>query len=187
MRTSIAAAETSRRLAEKMQTLARTDVVTSLANRAGLNHDMVEMLMALDAERASWRCCGSISTGSRKSTTRSATRSATKCSPKSPGGSRAARPRAPAWPASAATSSSSSPKSAVAQRERAAGARGRRGDRPPDADRRRSGSTLGSSMGVALLPDDGPDIDTLMQGADLALYHAKVGGREPDPASSTPR
>ena len=32
-------------------------------------------------------------------------------------------------------------------------------------------------MGVALLPDDGPDIDTLMQGADLALYHAKVGGR----------
>jgi predicted signal transduction protein with EAL and GGDEF domain len=32
-------------------------------------------------------------------------------------------------------------------------------------------------MGVALLPDDGPDIDALMQGADLALYHAKVGGK----------
>jgi len=30
---------------------------------------------------------------------------------------------------------------------------------------------------VALLPDDGPDIEALMQGADLALYHAKVGGK----------
>jgi len=34
-----------------------------------------------------------------------------------------------------------------------------------------------ASMGVALLPDDGPDMDALMQGADLALYHAKVGGK----------
>src|SRR5690606_10803228 len=35
-----------------------------------------------------------------------------------------------------------------------------------------------ASMGVALLPDDGPDLDSLMQAADLALYHAKVGRRE---------
>jgi hypothetical protein len=35
MRASIAAAETSGRLAERMQILARTDVVTGLANRAG--------------------------------------------------------------------------------------------------------------------------------------------------------
>jgi predicted signal transduction protein with EAL and GGDEF domain len=32
-------------------------------------------------------------------------------------------------------------------------------------------------MGVALLPDDGPDIETVMRSADQALYHAKVGGR----------
>ncbi len=32
-------------------------------------------------------------------------------------------------------------------------------------------------MGVALLPDDGQDIDTLMQSADLALYHAKINGK----------
>ncbi len=32
-------------------------------------------------------------------------------------------------------------------------------------------------MGVALLPDDGADLDTVMQSADLALYHAKVNGR----------
>src|SRR5690606_39601163 len=34
-----------------------------------------------------------------------------------------------------------------------------------------------ASMGVALLPDDGPHTDTLMQSADLALYHAKIGGK----------
>src|SRR5690606_40231941 len=34
-----------------------------------------------------------------------------------------------------------------------------------------------ASMGVALLPDHGPDIDAIMQGADLALYHAKVRGK----------
>ncbi|MGC3943848.1 MAG: GGDEF domain-containing phosphodiesterase [Chryseolinea sp.] len=33
-------------------------------------------------------------------------------------------------------------------------------------------------MGIALLPDDGEDFDTLMQGADLALYRSKVNGRK---------
>src|SRR5690606_27987249 len=47
MQSSIDAAETSNRLADQMQQLARTDVVTGLANRAGLNHDLVEMLIAL--------------------------------------------------------------------------------------------------------------------------------------------
>jgi diguanylate cyclase (GGDEF)-like protein len=37
---------------------------------------------------------------------------------------------------------------------------------------------IGSSIGIALLPDDGPDLDSVMQGADLALYHAKVNGRK---------
>jgi hypothetical protein len=48
LKESVAAAETSAKLAEKMQTLARTDVVTSLANRAGLNHELVEIMMARD-------------------------------------------------------------------------------------------------------------------------------------------
>ncbi|MEM1052547.1 MAG: EAL domain-containing protein [Pseudomonadota bacterium] len=34
-----------------------------------------------------------------------------------------------------------------------------------------------ASLGVALLPDNAGDADQLMQRADLALYHAKVGGR----------
>ena len=37
---------------------------------------------------------------------------------------------------------------------------------------------IASSMGIALLPDDGEDFDTLMQGADLALYRSKVNGRK---------
>ncbi|MEP6201486.1 MAG: GGDEF domain-containing protein, partial [Marinomonas sp.] len=48
LRDSINAAETSALLADKMQDLARTDVVTGLANRAGLNHSMVETMMAID-------------------------------------------------------------------------------------------------------------------------------------------
>jgi NADH:ubiquinone oxidoreductase subunit K len=44
LRDSISAAETSARLAEKMQHLARTDSVTGLHNRAGLNHSLVEHL-----------------------------------------------------------------------------------------------------------------------------------------------
>ena len=37
---------------------------------------------------------------------------------------------------------------------------------------------VGSSVGIAVLPDDGADLDSLMQGADLALYHAKANGRK---------
>src|SRR3546814_12881075 len=51
LRDSIQAAETSAQLADKMQILARTDVVTGLANRAGLNHDMVEAMMAVQPDR----------------------------------------------------------------------------------------------------------------------------------------
>ena len=46
----IIAADAASQLAEKMRHLARTDVVTGLTNRAGLNQDAVEMLMALPAD-----------------------------------------------------------------------------------------------------------------------------------------
>ncbi len=35
---------------------------------------------------------------------------------------------------------------------------------------------IGSSMGIALMPDDGTEASRLMQAADLALYYAKIDG-----------
>jgi diguanylate cyclase (GGDEF)-like protein len=37
--------------------------------------------------------------------------------------------------------------------------------------------SIGSSIGIALAPDDGDDAETLVRNADLALYAAKGGGR----------
>ncbi len=175
LRDSIAAAETSARLAEKMQHLARTDVVTGLANRAGLNHFLVEHLsrkrtaprlalfwLDLDKFKEVNDALGH-QVGDR-----------VLCE--------------------------------VAQRLRALGKAetliGRFGGdefiMACDVKDRREVETIAMavlaeitrpiridddrleiscSIGAAILPDDGPDLETLMQGADLALYHAKVNGR----------
>lgn len=37
--------------------------------------------------------------------------------------------------------------------------------------------TMAPSMGIALYPQDGMDFDTLTQSADVAMYHAKLDGR----------
>ncbi|MBN8994042.1 MAG: EAL domain-containing protein [Rhizobiales bacterium] len=36
---------------------------------------------------------------------------------------------------------------------------------------------IGASVGIAMAPRDGVDADSLLKNADMALYHAKVGGR----------
>jgi diguanylate cyclase (GGDEF)-like protein len=36
---------------------------------------------------------------------------------------------------------------------------------------------ISASIGVALFPGDGPDPDTMLAQADMAMYQAKLGGK----------
>lgn len=175
LRESIAAAETSAKLASKMQALARTDVVTGLANRAGLNHAMVEKLLALPDDRMMalfWLDLDRFKevndllghpVGDRVL-------------------SEVARRLKEVAPADATVSrfggdefimvcevDSRKHCEVLADEVLAFVTRAMR----IDGER----LEVPSSMGVAILPEDGHDTDTLMQSADLALYQAKIGGR----------
>ena len=175
LRNSIAAAETSARLAEKMQTLARTDVVTGLLNRAGLNHDLVERMstlghnqklalfwMDLDKFKEVNDALGHQVGDRLLAEVASRLRNAT------PPGSTVARFGGDEFIVAC-------PLSGHPAAHDLAHAMLDEITRPIRIDEDRL--EVGSSMGIALLPDDGADIDTLMQSADLALYHSKVNGR----------
>ena len=36
---------------------------------------------------------------------------------------------------------------------------------------------IGGSVGIALFPSDGEDVETLLKNSDIAMYHAKENGR----------
>ena len=175
LRSSIASAETSKKLADKMQVLARTDVVTGLANRAGLNHAMVETMMEwtektnlaliwvdLDRFKEVNDLLGH-PVGDRV-----LSGVAKRLSEVSPEGATVARFGgdefiifSPVADRKDAEKISSEVHAEIMRPFRIDGER----------------LEVRASLGVALLPDNGKDADTLMQCADLALYHAKVGGR----------
>jgi diguanylate cyclase (GGDEF)-like protein len=175
MRASIAAAETSRRLAEKMQLLARTDVVTGLVNRAGLNHDMAEMVAALPDNRKLAMVWLDLDRFKEVNDTlghpigdKVLAEVASRLRGVAPEGACLARFGGDEFIIVTQVGNRS-------ESERLARAVNDAIGRATRIDGHRIDTS--ASMGVALLPDDGPDIDTLMQGADLALYHAKIGGR----------
>ncbi len=175
LRDSIAAAETSKKLADKMQVLARTDVVTGLANRAGLNHAMVETMMGVNEDSRLALIWVDLDRFKEVNDLLG-----------HPVGDRVLNEIAKRL-------SAVSPKDATVARfggdefivfcsindrkdsELLASEIHAEIMRPLRIDGERL--EVRASLGVALLPDHGKDADTLMQSADLALYHAKVGGR----------
>jgi diguanylate cyclase (GGDEF)-like protein len=175
LREQILAADAAEKLAEKMREQARTDVVTGLLNRAGLNHELVEQLMTLPAGKKLaifWLDLDrfkeindtlghAIGDGVLSEVAR-------RIGETIPEGAVVARFGGDEFVASCVVGDRG-------DAEQLAGAIIGDLSRPYRIDGNRVQS--GASMGVALLPDDGPDIETVMQGADLALYHAKVHGR----------
>lgn len=176
LRDSIASAETSQRLAEKMQHLARTDIVTGLLNRAGLNHHLVERLVAipegsklailwLDLDRfkeindtlghqVGDRCLVEVAARLRRS---------------APVGAGIGRFGGDEFIIAFEAASDAAIKG-VADTILTDILRPLR----IDDDR----LEIGCSIGIAVLPEHGTDLEAVLQGADLALNHAKLNGRK---------
>ncbi|WP_209347952.1 EAL domain-containing protein [Pontixanthobacter sp. CEM42] len=176
LRDSIGSAETSGRLAEKMRNLARTDVVTGLANRAGLNHDMVEKLMDIDDDQMLalfWMDLDRFKEVNdllgHPVGDRVLTEVAKRLSEVSPNHATVSRFGGDEFIIFCEVKDRQ-------ESERLASEIHAEVMRPFRIDGERL--EIGASIGIALLPDDGLDADSLMQNADLALYHAKVNGRK---------
>jgi len=175
LREQIIAADASAQMADRMRELARTDVVTGLTNRAGLNTDAVEMLMRLpDAKKLAmfWvdldRFKEINDTLGHPVGDKVLAEVGNRLRNAAPEGATIARFGGDEFIVVAEVADRG-------ESEQLARALVDEISRPARVDGHRIDTA--ASMGVALLPDDGPDIDALMQGADLALYHAKVGGR----------
>jgi diguanylate cyclase (GGDEF)-like protein len=175
LRESIASAETSQKMAEKMRDLARTDVVTGLSNRAGLNHEMVEKLMGMaDRQKLAlfWldldRFKEVNDTLGHPVGDRVLSEVARRLRDNTPERATVARFGGDEFIIVCEVESRDQcEKIACCLLEEIA--------RPFRIDGERL--EIGTSMGIALMPEDGADLDTVMQSADLALYHAKINGR----------
>ncbi len=176
LRNSISAAETSAKLAERMQVLARSDVVTGLLNRAGLNHHMVERLAGLgEGQKLAlfWLDLDKFKevndTLGHQLGDKLLAEIASRLQAIAPESATVARFGGDEFIIACE----------AADRRAVEGFAQQMMDeisRPMRIDGNRL--EIATSMGIAVLPDDGEDLDTLMQGADLALYHSKVNGRK---------
>ena len=176
LRNTIAAAETSARLAERMQILARSDVVTDLLNRAGLNHHLVEQLAGLSPGKKLamfWMDLDKFKevndTLGHQLGDKLLAEVASRLKAVAPDGATVARFGGDEFIIACEAQDRR-------EVERLAMKMMDEITRPMRIDGNRL--DIASSMGIAILPEDGEDIDTLMQGADLALYHSKVNGRK---------
>jgi diguanylate cyclase (GGDEF)-like protein len=175
LKEQIFAADTSAQMADEMRQLARTDVVTGLVNRAGLNDDMGEMLTVLPKGQKLamfWLDLDKFKeindTLGHPTGDKVLAHVAGRLKTAAPEAATVARFGGDEFIIVAAVADRP-------QSERLARALNLEIGRSTRIEGHRI--DISASMGVALLPDDGPDAETLMQAADLALYHAKVGGR----------
>jgi diguanylate cyclase (GGDEF)-like protein len=176
LRNSIAAAETSARLAEKMQVLARSDVVTGLLNRAGLNHHLQERLPQLNERKKFalfWMDLDRFKEVNdalgHQTGDKLLAEVASRLKNIAPDDATVARFGGDEFIVACEMSDRR-------EVEQLADRMMEEISRPIRIDEDRL--EIASSMGIAILPDDGEDFDTLMQGADLALYRSKVNGRK---------
>ena len=176
LRNSIAAAETSARLAERMQVLARSCVVTGLLNRAGLDHHLVEKVSALHPGQKLamyWMDLDKFKEVNdalgHQLGDKLLAEVASRLKAAAPAGATVARFGGDEFIVACEVSD----RRAV---EELAQKMMDEITRPMRIDGNRL--EIAISIGIAMLPDDGVDIDTLMQGADLALYHSKTNGRK---------
>lgn len=175
LRDSIASAETSAKLAEKMKIIARTDVVTGLANRAGLNHAMVETVSAINEDEQQaliWidldrfkEVNDLLGHPVGDKVLNEVGKRLTAICPEHSTVSRFGGDEfvvfCPIDTRKSAEMLASEIHAQIMTPMRIEGDR----------------LEVRASLGVAIFPEDGRDCDTLMQSADLALYHAKIGGR----------
>jgi len=175
LKEQIIAAEASARLAEKMRGLARTDTVTGLANRAGLNQDAAELIEQLPPTHKLAMFWLDLDKFKEVNDTlghpigdRLLAETARRLNAHVPEGACVARFGGDEFVVVAEVPGRHAAEKLAATLSAAIA-------RPTRIDGRRIGTT--ASMGVALIPDDGDDLETLMQSADQALYHAKIGGR----------
>ena len=174
---------TQRREAEAhVARLASEDPLTGLPNRRVFRATLDDLCRRhrhtwKGADRTRSRSCSSTSTGSRSSTTRSGIASATCCCRRwRSGWSRRCRTRTSS-PVSAATNS---PSSCRPCRRWPTSKRSRKQIveavvRPYEIDGYQIRSSV--SIGIAVGPRDGDDVDELLMAADLALYAVKGDGR----------
>ncbi len=170
-----ASAETNAELADKMQALARTDVVTGLANRAGLDHAIAASvarvrdgtmlaLFWLDLDR--FKEVNDLLGHTVGDHVLAAV--ARRLEEVAPEGATVARFGGDEFiMVCPVASRRTCEQLAIRVLESVT--------RPLRIDAERL--EVPSSMGVAILPEDAQDADGLMQRADLALYHAKVSGK----------
>ncbi len=172
---SISSADTSARLAAKMEHLARTDVVTGLANRAGLNHELVQAMMRVSDEQQValfWLDLDRFKEVNdllgHQTGDRVLAETANRLRKIIPENGIVARFGGDEFVVFCEVESR-------AESEALAGRIIEELHRPMKIDGERL--EVGTSIGIALMPDDGRDADSLLQAADLALYHAKMEGR----------